>query len=744
MAKDKKLSKATLSGTEELHHMREKIRKQDAQIDAFHELSSPRVLIKSTGYNLQAEMGLDGNKGSKTRYNRLMRIVKDNVHQHLSVQKTLSKQDPKTLEQTIALIATIAPFFARFEGFWPVHDVIGTYLINMQNRCRCDLRKEKEADERDARGDVNEDDSSGDSSDDLEEDDSEEAEPARAPKRKQKTKRPAAKKRIDSDSDLAEADDEENEDTFHDDQGDKKDDLQTKRRAPLAERSSQQIESKRKAPRPPSTEPPPKKLKTKHQHVPAFVPHSIKIPLLAWSNLPSECPSANCIDDMPEEPNQRLLSLFSQHETLIRAGQTSAPGLEFASLQICAAIRQEDNLESYFELGRRNGWPQTIDYTALVSRVLSLQEHLSAMIKHKELLMKSTIWHSFLDSINFEIFTFSRSSRKSDYTYAMYARRCGYYGVKGAFLINSTIQRALADDENALGYALYNTLHRFICDDCERHDEYDADSHLIDLNAFIFFVLTPFAAALLIAVDLNVDLDEAEDIRDASNEYGDVMQPDNGDDWLLEDLHEQNLREIGSPGLFLRPPHYRNFYEEQPEPSLAIVKQEESSEKKSSKLSFLDFVSVRRLSVSDASFNLLLDRCRWSKAESRINRSNNEHEIKTKNDNKSTKGTILSDNDLGKAKITVQKSGQFKGKAISVNDFPEINPKKAKDSKRKDSKTKDSKKKEVVLDNLDEPDAEPPKKKSKKEPVPPKAKAVKENPVKSDYRTRARARKADK
>ncbi|KAJ6484598.1 hypothetical protein C8R45DRAFT_931046 [Mycena sanguinolenta] len=616
MAKDKKPPNAALSSTEELHRMREKIRKQDTQIA--HAFSSSLADLKrerdaakaanakkkklitrpkgqpgrSTGYNLQAEMGLDGNKGSKTRYNWLMRIIKDN---------TLSKQDPKTLEQTIAL----------------------------NRRCR-DLRKEKEADERDARGDVNEDDSSGNSSDDLEEDDSdEEAEPARAPKRKPKTKCPAAKKRVDSDSDLADADDEENEDTFHDDQGDKKDDLQTKRRAPLAERSSQQIESKRKAPRPPSTEPPPKKLKTKHQHAPAFVPQSIKIPLLAWSNLPSECPSANCLDDMPEEPNQRLLSLFSQRETLIRAGQTWAPGLEFASLQICAAICQEDKLEPYFELGRRNGWPRTIDCTALVSRVLSLHEHLSAMIKHKELLMKSTIWHSFLESINFEIFTFSRSSRKSDYTYAMYARRCGYYSVKGAFLINSTIQRALADNENTLG-----------------------------------------------------------------NEYGDVMQPDNGDDWLLEDLHEQNLRKIGSPGVFLRPPHYRNFYEEQPEPSLAVVKQEESSQ--------IGAVG--------------------EKAESRINRSNNEHEIKTKKDNESTKGTILSDNDLGKPNITVQKSGQFKGKAISVNDFvePEINPKKTKDSKRKDSK----KKKEVALDNLDEPDAEPPKKKSKKGPVPPKAKGM--------------------
>ncbi|KAJ7809802.1 hypothetical protein B0H14DRAFT_3481194 [Mycena olivaceomarginata] len=256
MAKDpKKPSKAALSSTQEMHRMREKIRKQDAQIaDLKRERDAAKAanakqrekLIprpkgqagRSTGYNLQAEMGLDGNKLSKTRYNRLIRIVKDNTHQHLSVQKTLSKQDPKKLEQTIALIATIAPFFARFEGFWPVHDIIGTYLINMQNRRRRDLKKEREADERDARGDVNEDGSSDDDDENLEEDDSdEEAQPPSTPKPKAKRKRPVAKKRIDSDSDVADAD----EDTFPNEQDDKKDDLQTKRKAPLAERSSQQI-----------------------------------------------------------------------------------------------------------------------------------------------------------------------------------------------------------------------------------------------------------------------------------------------------------------------------------------------------------------------------------------------------------------------------------------------------------------------------------------------------------------------
>ncbi|KAJ6474250.1 hypothetical protein C8R45DRAFT_1217364 [Mycena sanguinolenta] len=291
--------------------------------------------------------------------------------------------------------------------------------------------------------------------------------------------------------------------------------------------------------------------------------------------------------------------------------------------------------------------------TLLWCRVLSLYKHLSTMIKHKELLVKSTIWHLFLDSINSEIFTFSSSSRKSDYTYAMYAGRCGYYGVKRAFLINSMIQRTLETMKMLLG--MHSTT---LC----------TDLSVMTANDMM--------------TDINVDLDEAEDICDASNEYGDVMQPDNGDDWLLEDLHEQNLHEIGSPGVFLRPPHYRNFYEEQPEPSLPVVKQEEISERKSSKLSFSDFFSISAVG---------------QKVESRINWSNKEHEMKK---DKSTKGTILSDNDLGKPNVTLQKSGQFKGKVISVNDFvePEINPKKAKDSKRKDSK----KKKEVALDNLDE------------------------------------------
>ncbi|KAJ6505158.1 hypothetical protein C8R45DRAFT_1181175 [Mycena sanguinolenta] len=660
MAKDKKPSKATLSGTEELHRMREKIRKQDAQIA--HAFSSSLADLKrerdaakaanakkkkliprpkgqagrSTGYNLQAEMGLDGNKGSKTRYNRLMRIVKDNVHQHLSVQKTLSKQHPKTLEQTIAL-----------------------------NRRRRDLRKEKEADERDARGDVNEDESSDDDIEDLEEDGSDqEAEPPRAPKRKSNAKRPVAKKRVDSESDLADADDEEeDEDTFHKKQDDKKDDSQTRRRAPLAERSSQQVQI-----------------------------NSRVIRSLSSPELPSGCPVKDCLDYVPEESSRRLLYLFSERHHLIREG---ADGSELADLQICAALEQQKDVTRFIKLGRQNNWPQIIDYPAVIDRILSLRKILLALIRHEELLLKCDIWNALLQTIDYKICEFSASSHKKDYVYAMYERRCGYYGPQGQLLINSTIAQMLWDDEEDLSYDLCNTLHNVISADRDKYDDVDdSRDHLMPLDAFIFFVLTPFTAVLLIAQDMKVDLDKAGDIRDASSEFGDVIQPLYLDDLMIRELHEKNLSSIGSGNAFLG----ALWTEERAKAGSVIPPERQKIKLNREILSLTDFTQIQ--SVKPGSTTEIVN-----------------------SPPPNTKG---------------RKSN--KRKMLSLDEFeePDITEKTAKTSRKKAPKAK-----RVTLDDFVEPDPEPPKKKSKKEPVLPKQKAVKENPVKSDYRTRARARKAD-
>jgi hypothetical protein len=43
-------------------------------------------------------------------------------------------------------IAKAVPYFSKFEGYWPVHDMIAGYLLNAQTRRRKDLRLEQLAD----------------------------------------------------------------------------------------------------------------------------------------------------------------------------------------------------------------------------------------------------------------------------------------------------------------------------------------------------------------------------------------------------------------------------------------------------------------------------------------------------------------------------------------------------------------------------------------------------------------------
>ncbi|KAJ7469064.1 hypothetical protein FB451DRAFT_1177061 [Mycena latifolia] len=94
------------------------------------------------------------------------------------------------------------------------------------------------------------------------------------------------------------------------------------------------------------------------------------------------------------------------------------------------------------------------------------------------------------------------------------------YGPKGEFVINSTIIRLLSAREEDLGIKLFSTLHnKVIVDDADDLDDYDETSELIPLKDFIAFILTPLTAALLIAEDRSIDLEEAIDVRDASSNF---------------------------------------------------------------------------------------------------------------------------------------------------------------------------------------------------------------------------------
>jgi hypothetical protein len=117
------------------------------------------------------------------------------------------------------------------------------------------------------------------------------------------------------------------------------------------------------------------------------------------------------------------------------------------------------------------------------------------------------------------------------------------------------IIRALSEDDDELSYALYRTIHSLIIKNEELFDPYDAESELLELKDFISFILTPFVAVLLIAEDRDLDFIDADDVRTDSNPFGDIMQPEDVNDDLLDDLHRKNIKAMnGSNNVFFSQP----------------------------------------------------------------------------------------------------------------------------------------------------------------------------------------------
>ncbi|KAJ7218575.1 hypothetical protein GGX14DRAFT_560920 [Mycena pura] len=77
----------------------------------------------------------------------------------------------------------------------------------------------------------------------------------------------------------------------------------------------------------------------------------------------------------------------------------------------------------------------------------------------------------------------------------------------------------------------------------DKLDTYGETSNLIPLKDFIIFFLTPFVAILLIAEDKNLNIEDAADVRDASNEFGQLMQADDDSDEEIQNLHQGNSRD---------------------------------------------------------------------------------------------------------------------------------------------------------------------------------------------------------
>ncbi|KAJ7185062.1 hypothetical protein C8R46DRAFT_1209246 [Mycena filopes] len=520
-------AKAKVTAAEEVVRLRDELRVQQAEIEQLRREKAARAasekrktLIprpqgqagRSSGYNIQDKILLSNNT---VRYKRLYRIVKDNVHERLNVTKTLTEQDKVRLERTIAHIAMVASYFAQFEGYWPIHDMISGYLRNARTRRNKDLALEKLADARDA-GDsrVN----AEEIEEEQDEDDDDDEEPLPPPKSK--------KSKSVKNHPSALFDDEDDE--------------------PLPPPKSKKSQSNNNHPSsllndqddlPP---PPPKSKNSKvsnhatnkrHNTVASPAPSQNKKRkrdhILSSSPEPSSqvqhfCPT--CDEEIPLQPSARLLSLLDEYQKLIESVGKNGAGVTYLEIQICAAVSQNKTLGRIQQQAASHGWPTEIDFATIPIRIHAFLPQVYQLIQDPAILRESPVWRSFCLNISRRIFYFSRCSSKLEFTYALLGKRAGYYGPKGGAIIETALLNAVSKHEEQLSNDLFDTLHEIVIDPRltkhQKFDMYDETSNLINLTDFVRFILTPFVANLLIEDDLGVDPDRADMLRDASNAYG--------------------------------------------------------------------------------------------------------------------------------------------------------------------------------------------------------------------------------
>ncbi|KAJ7939059.1 hypothetical protein B0H13DRAFT_1851232 [Mycena leptocephala] len=196
----------------------------------------------------------------------------------------------------------------------------------------------------------------------------------------------------------------------------------------------------------------------------------------------------------------------------------------------------------------------------------------------------SPVWDQFLLSIDYKLLDFSESKKKSDFPAAFRAKRCGYYGPQGEFVIYSSLLRLVSEleqDQEKLEQDLFLTLHSVITQG-NNHEQFDYDelasSNYLSLDDFIRFFLVPAVATFLILEDYP-GFDDSHDAlfeRSNSDEYGQLFFPEDITEPTVHDIHYQNVLAIKSaqdtepdPS---PPPRHRKSVDLKPEIKTEVLK----------------------------------------------------------------------------------------------------------------------------------------------------------------------------
>ncbi|KAJ6451863.1 hypothetical protein C8R47DRAFT_1329604 [Mycena vitilis] len=492
-------------------------KKQNAKLKASTERDRQRRKLierpvgqagRSKGYNIQRAMGL---KDDKERYLRLSRIIRSYCSKYLNGHKTLRKQDSTRVDKVIRLIMKQCKYLRRFQGGWPARDLMQKILQNSVRALKDDRAAEAlaEADDTDFSAD--------------------EA-PLSSGKKKSVKK---TQKRANSSSESEASSDgiagPDSDDEYESDGGDEEErDLSKKKKV----RSAQEPPKKKAKianpmPSPPATE----HLKSK-----------------AVSIL-SGCPISGCTDPLPRgEPSSELKELLETRRKLLAKGDP-AQKLQEIETQICDSISWDLRTERLALRGRQEGWPRSLDLPELVTQILEQEAEVIDLVCDPEILRNHIVWLAFLSSIDGKIHAFGMDKGAEGFRHARIIARCGYLGPKGKLLIISTLGRMLAHRISDLRIRLSKTIDYLIRALPEDFDSPRAGLRPLDVisfEQFFEFVLIPHVVTRLIALDMEVEYEEAVDIKDASCDFGAMFHWNPKDPHLLEldELNHQAARDV--------------------------------------------------------------------------------------------------------------------------------------------------------------------------------------------------------
>ncbi|KAJ7720655.1 hypothetical protein B0H16DRAFT_1792704 [Mycena metata] len=468
------------------------------------------------------------------------RIVRYCANRFLRTGTTIKHQEPARLEKVIQLIMRENSYFQRFHGGWPIRDFIKQYLLNNSDNYKRAMRKERAAEAKDDENWEDEDDDMSveeevgdDTVDSEEEEDIVIGDDEDVDEEPDNVEEPAEYEELDEDAleDILDLEDD----------GEENGAKMVWSPAPStpinAKKSKENI-----APKPPlpANRPQPKPLyKKKVTEAPASpspkkrkapdsasepAPQPAKKSKIILSPIPVSCPAEGCKDLVPNPVPRSIVQLFRQRQELIDADGATAAACNELTAEICKAIRAEDERSRCLAEAKTIGWPLNINFDTLAPRITALSHEINRLSSSSISLNKSPVWRAFLKRIDYKVWAFSRASSR----FPSAQLGCGYYGPKGLEIIKHAlkyIQKEEDEDEDSIENCLFATLSGLI-DTPNNWDEYDDDSNLISPNKFMKFILIPHVAASLIAEDLEIELREAVDILELSEQYGFLFNAD--------------------------------------------------------------------------------------------------------------------------------------------------------------------------------------------------------------------------